>query len=77
MSRPRNPSAVRAALLVLAVAAALGGCGRRGRLEPPPTPESEAAAADKAGNTKAGVHRRASNRPILAPNTPFVLDPIL
>ena len=75
MARPPSRPAVPALLVVLAVAALLGGCGRRGRLEPPPTPESIAAA--KAKETKTGIHRRAPNPPIRPPNQPFVLDPIL
>lgn len=76
MARPPSPSAVRAVILVLAVGASLGACGRRGRLEPPPTPES-IAAAEKAKDTKSGLHKRAPNTPIRAPQQPFVLDPIL
>ena len=76
VARPRSLPAPRALLLVLAVAAALGGCGRRGRLEPPPTPESEQAAA-KAASSKTGIHKRAPNPPIRAPDRPFILDPLL
>lgn len=74
MARPPSPPAVRALLLLLAVGLLLGACGRRGRLEPPPTPES-IAAAEKA--SKSGLRRRPPNPPIRAPNQPFVLDPIL
>ncbi|WP_237476452.1 LPS translocon maturation chaperone LptM [Lichenibacterium dinghuense] len=76
MARPPSPSAVRAAVLVLIVALGLGACGRRGRLEPPPTPES-IAAAEKAKESKSGIHKRAPNPPIRPPQQPFVLDPIL
>lgn len=76
MARSRPVPAVRALLLVLAVGLALAGCGRRGRLEPPPTPES-IAAAEKAKNSKTGLRKRVPNPPIRAPNEPFVLDPIL
>lgn len=76
MARPHSPSALRAILLMLVVGAALGGCGRRGRLEPPPTPES-IAAAEKAKDSKSGLHKRPPNPPIRAPNQPFLLDPIL
>ena len=76
MARPPSSSAVRAAVLVLIVGMGLGACGRRGRLEPPPTPES-IAAAEKAKDNKTGIHKRAPNPPIRAPNQPFVLDPIL
>lgn len=76
MARPRNLPALRALVLVLAVGAALGGCGRRGRLEPPPTPESEQAAA-KAASSKTGIHKRPPNPQIRPPDQPFVLDPLL
>ena len=76
LAPPHSPSAIRAILLMLVVGAALGGCGRRGRLEPPPTPES-IAAAEKAKDSKSGLHKRPPNPPIRAPNQPFVLDPIL
>ena len=76
LARPHSPAAVRAVLLVLGVGVSLSGCGRRGRLEPPPTPESTAA-AEKARDSKTGLHRRPPNPPIRAPNQPFVLDPIL
>ncbi|RYC32991.1 hypothetical protein D3273_05935 [Lichenibacterium minor] len=76
MARPPSPSALRAVILVLAVGASLGACGRRGRLEPPPTPES-IAAAEKAKDSKSGLHKRAPNPPIRPPQQSFVLDPIL
>ena len=76
LARPPSASALRAVILVLVVGASLGACGRRGRLEPPPTPES-IAAADKAKDSKTGLHKRAPNPPIRAPQRPFVLDPIL
>lgn len=76
MARPPSPSAIRAAILVLVVGTSLGACGRRGRLEPPPTPES-IAAAEKAKESKSGLHKRPPNPPIRAPQQPFVLDPIL
>ena len=60
---------------MLLVAVAVSGCGRRGRLEPPPDPN--APPVDAAATTKAGVHKRAPNPPIRPPDRPFVLDPIL
>ena len=63
-------------MLLMMFGATLGGCGRRGRLEPPPTPES-VAAAEKAKDSKTGVHKRPPNPPIRPPNQPFVLDPLL
>lgn len=74
LARPSPIPAIRATVLVLALGVALAGCGRRGRLEPPPTPES-IAAAEKA--SKSNVHKRVPNPVIRAPNQPFVLDPIL
>ncbi len=76
MARPPSPSVLRAVVLVLVVGASLGACGRRGRLEPPPTPES-IAAAEKAKDSKSGLHKRPPNPPIRAPQQPFVLDPLL
>ena len=76
LARPSPIPALRAIALVLAVGVALAGCGRRGRLEPPPTPES-IAAAEKAKNAKTGIHKRVPNPAIRAPDQPFVLDPIL
>ena len=69
-----------AALSVMMLALSLGGCGRRGRLEPPPDPNAPKAAdtsADAGSLTKAGPHRRAKNPPIRPPNEPFILDPLL
>jgi predicted small lipoprotein YifL len=76
LARPQTVSAMRAAVLVLCLGAALAGCGRRGRLEPPPTPES-IAADEKAKSSKTGIHKRKPNPPIRAPNQPFILDPLL
>lgn len=75
-----------AVLAVVALALALGGCGRRGRLEPAPDPNNPFAlgtpkpvedAGNPADKGKAGVHRRPKNPPIEPPNEPFVLDPLL
>ena len=71
--RSRNPLKAAAAILVLA--AALGGCGRRGRLEPPPDPNARP--SDASDVSKAGFHKKPVRPPILPPNTPFVLDPLL
>lgn len=76
LARPQIVSTIRAAVLVVCLGAVLAGCGRRGRLEPPPTPES-IAAAEKAKDSKTGIHKRPPNPPIRAPNQPFVLDPLL
>ena len=60
--------------VVLVTASMVEGCGRRGRLEPAPDPE--AAPRDAASN-KAGVRRRPARPAIVAPDTPFILDPLL
>ena len=54
------------------LAATVAGCGRRGRLEPPPDPN-----APPQEDSKSGIKRRPHNPPIRAPDTPFVLDPLL
>lgn len=75
-----------AALGVLILVLAAGGCGRRGSLEPPPDPQNpfalgtphqanSAAGPDDKG--KAGVPRRQKNPPIKPPAAPFILDPML
>ena len=75
-----------AALCALALALAVGGCGRRGRLEPPPDPDhpfaygypaAAKAAGEAGGETRTATPRRAKNPPIKAPDEPFVLDPLL
>jgi len=71
----RDTKSLKATLLVLLVAAVVSGCGRRGRLEAPPDPN--APPVDAASTSRAGVHKRAPNRPFLAPDAPFVLDPLL
>ena len=66
---------LKSAVLLLVLAAALGGCGRRGRLEPPPDPN--APPAETADVSKAGFHKKPVRPPITPPNRPFVLDPLL
>ncbi len=70
--------------MVLMLASALGGCGRRGALLAPPDPkataaDSDAAAADGKANdvTKSGLHKRPKRTPTTVPTDPFILDPIL
>jgi len=75
LRRSRDTKPFKAAVLVLLVAAVVSGCGRRGRLEPPPDPN--APPVDAASTSRAGVHKRAPNPPIRAPDAPFVLDPLL
>jgi len=75
LRRSRDTKSFKATLLVLLVAAVVSGCGRRGRLEAPPDPN--APPVDAASTSRAGVHKRAPNRPFRAPDAPFVLDPLL
>jgi len=66
-----------AALALAAAAGGLGGCGRAGPLEPPPSAE---AAAKQASETEAnsGVPQaRPKPKPIQAPKQSFFLDPLL
>lgn len=64
----------RGAVLGLVIASlSLGGCGRRGRLEPAPDPNAPV----RSDVTKQGVHRRPKNPPIVAPHDSFILDPLL
>jgi predicted small lipoprotein YifL len=84
--RVRQGAVVAAVLLSLSMA----GCGRRGKLEPPPNPsnpfalgvDKPAPAADQSaddtdGKSHIGIHRRVKNPPITPPNEPFILDPLL
>ncbi|MBV8662245.1 MAG: hypothetical protein JO107_03995 [Hyphomicrobiales bacterium] len=75
--------ATRAIALVLVVGLALvaSGCGRRGPLEPPvasatptPTPSPSPSGGAEETSLTGGHHKPA---PIVAPKTPFVLDPLL
>ncbi len=62
----------RAALLALAAALVLAGCGRRGDLEPPPDP--------RAVQTPSNNHNLDFNRTsqkITPPKQAFILDPLL
>ncbi len=60
--------------VVLMLAGTVAGCGRRGRLEPPPDPS---APPPNTASNKTGLHKRPKNPPILPPSDPFILDPIL
>ena len=62
-----------AVLSLLIVSLTLGGCGRRGRLEPAPDPN----APPRSEVTKQGVPRRPKNPPIAVPHDSFILDPLL
>jgi predicted small lipoprotein YifL len=63
---------------LLGVGLALAGCGRRGALEPPPDPSAEAQTDETPANP---THRPKSGKsaktPIVVPNEPFILDPLL
>ena len=72
LARPRPNLALRSVILVLVLAAVLAGCGRRGRLEPPPDPNAPPQEANKAG-----IKKKPPNPPIRAPDTPFILDPLI
>ena len=77
------------ALGTVLMALTLGGCGRHGRLEPPPDPNNpfalgsddapaQASTADQPGsNSRLGTHRRKKNPPIRPPHDSFILDPLL
>ena len=67
-SRP-GPGAL---ALVVLIALAATGCGRRGQLEPPPDPNAVVKPDDPAHPQ---VHH--SPPPIKPPKDPFILDPLL
>ena len=68
-----------ALLVIFGLAFAVSGCGRKGPLEPPP----DASAVNKpatptptpTGSAASLAHHKTP--PIVAPKTPFVLDPLL
>jgi predicted small lipoprotein YifL len=68
-----------AALGVIALAAgALGGCGRAGPLEPPPSAEATAKQASNQANADTGIPQaHPKPKPIEAPKQSFFLDPLL
>jgi len=77
---PPPISARRFVALLLALAVALGaaGCGRRGPLEPPPSPNAVAPTptATPSDDPMAAMSRH-KDQPITPPKGPFVLDPLL
>ena len=81
MSRAREHSLngllkLTAIIALLALTTGLAGCGRRGALEAPPTPESIAKQqADNADPTR--PHPRPKPQKIAPPKQPFFLDPLL
>jgi len=62
----------RTALLALAAALVLAGCGRRGDLEPPPDPRAVQTLA-----TKHDMQMHRTSQKITPPKQAFVLDPLL
>lgn len=62
-------------VLVVALALAASGCGRRGALEPPPNPSATPTPTPTSDSVEPEVHHKTA--PITPPKTPFVLDPIL
>ena len=68
-------SAGRAAalLLILGLALAASGCGRKGPLEPPP----DASAVQKPADDSMASFGHRKPTPVATPKTPFVLDPLL
>ena len=70
-------------MMVLMLALAVAGCGRRGALEPPPTAAAQAAKpADDASITGGADMALAPNKsrkppPIQPGNGSFILDPLL
>ena len=78
----------RAVLVAGLLALALGACGRKGPLEPPPNatgaidlPDSQIGAtennAEALGQTSILAKPAKANRAITIPEKPFILDPIL
>ncbi|MGD0634446.1 MAG: lipoprotein [Beijerinckiaceae bacterium] len=72
--RQATPTRIISVLLLVA-ACLLGGCGRRGPLEPPPgaAPDQKQTKPDQAAKPP----KPAVNGDPVAPNRPFTLDPIL
>jgi predicted small lipoprotein YifL len=69
-----------ALVLLVGLALAASGCGRRGPLEPPPNasatpvPQATPTAQSDPGGLPGSHHKPP---PIVVPKTPFVLDPLL
>jgi predicted small lipoprotein YifL len=75
--RSRTVRTLAAVGVVLMLASSLGGCGRKGRLLPPPDPSAPPEDAKSTDATKSGIHKKPRNPPIIAPQQPFILDPLL
>ncbi len=74
MTGSRGVKVLAAFGIAVMLSSVLAGCGRRGALLPPPDPN---APAQDASASKTGIHRRPKNPPIVPPNEPFILDPLL
>ncbi len=75
--RSRRSRAAAALVATALLASPLGGCGRRGGLEPPPDPAVPTAGASvDAAPPQAGL-KRPKRLPIKPPSEPFILDPLL
>jgi predicted small lipoprotein YifL len=68
-----------AAIALSLVALGLGGCGRRGNLEPAPGAQAPAAPEQNAGSMAPGLSgsKGPKSSGISAPKEPFILDPLL
>ena len=66
-----------AALALLAAAGGLGGRGRAGPLEPPPDAQAVAKQAGNDENNSGAPQPHPRPKPIAAPKQPFLLDPLL
>lgn len=68
----------RAPALVAVLALLIGACGRMGPLEPPPNPNAPPKPAAAANSEEALTPMvKPKIPPIVAPQQPFVLDPLL
>lgn len=66
--------------LLIALTAGLTACGRKGPLEPHPAQPGTKAAANADGQTQRLVldnERKTASKPVLVPDRPFILDPLL
>jgi predicted small lipoprotein YifL len=65
-----------ALVMVAGMALASSGCGRRGPLEPPPNASATPTPTPENDTGALGISRH-KPAPIVAPKTPFLLDPLL
>ncbi len=76
MNRALKINSAALALIVLA-AGGLGGCGRAGPLEPPPTAETADTQTGESEANSGVPQARPKPKPIEAPKQSFFLDPLL